>query len=97
MTELQEVIHKVTAIKSRLQEEYKINAIGMFGSVLRGESKDTSDVDFLVELDLEADLLDMIGLSQFLEEYLQCRVDVVPRSALRPELRQRILEEVKFL
>ena len=44
-----------------------------------------------------ADLFDLIGLSQFLEERLQRPVDVVPRRALREELRDAVLQEVIIL
>jgi predicted nucleotidyltransferase len=51
----------------------------------------------LVTLGKDADLLDLIGLSQFLEEQLNHKVNVVPRDALRPELREQVLREVRYL
>ena len=44
-----------------------------------------SDVDVLADFTAEADLLDLVGLAQLLEERLQRPVDVVPRAALRAE------------
>ena len=41
-----------------------------------------------------ADLFDMAGLATFLEEELKLRVDVVPKRALREELRESVLREV---
>jgi uncharacterized protein len=97
MANLQDILFTLGTVKSDLKTIFKVNEIGIFGSIARGEQKDTSDVDILVEFDKEADLLDLIGLSQFLEERLHRRVDVVPRKALRPELRERVLNEVKYL
>ncbi len=71
--------------------------VGVFGSVIRGEQHDGSDIDLLVDLGGTADLLDLIGISQYLEEKLHARVDVVPRNALRPELRDQVLHEVRYL
>jgi predicted nucleotidyltransferase len=95
-TTMQDILGAINPIKSELKTTFKVNRIGIFGSVVRGEEKKTSDIDFLVDLDQDADLLDLIGLAQFLEERLHRRCDVVPRNALRPELRDRILSEVQY-
>ena len=42
----------------------------------------------------EGNLFDMAELSLFLEEQLHRAVDIVPESAIRPELKQNILQEV---
>jgi len=64
---------------------------GLFGSVVRGEDRTDSDVDFLAELDGEQSLLDVIGLKQELEEALGRRVDVVQHDAVKPVIRERVL------
>ena len=51
----------------------------------------------LVVLDAKADLLDLIGIGQYLEEQLHAKVDVVPRTALRQEFRDQVLKEVLYL
>ena len=50
-------------------------------------------MDLLVDFTAEADLLDLVGLAQFLEERLQRAVDVVPRAAPRAEIRDSVLGE----
>jgi len=76
---------------------FKVQEIGVFGSVIRGEQHEGSDIDLLVDLGTTADLFDLIGISQYLEEHLHARVDVVPRNALRLELRDQVLQEVRYL
>jgi uncharacterized protein len=66
---------------------------GIFGSVARGDDKAGSDVDFLVELDGEQSLLDVIGLQQDLAEALGRAVDVVEYDAVKPAIRDRVLKE----
>ncbi len=66
---------------------------GLFGSVVRGEDQAESDVDFLVELDGEQSLLDVIGLKQDLEEALGRPVDVVEYGAVKNVIRDRVLKE----
>ena len=68
-------------------------SLGLFGSVARGEETADSDVDILVELQRPAGYLVLVRLQLRLEELLGRRVDLVPRKALRPELRERILAE----
>jgi predicted nucleotidyltransferase len=58
--------------------------VRVFGSVSRGEAEPGSDVDFLVDFDAEASLLDQVGLTQDLEELLGVAVDVVSSGGLRP-------------
>lgn len=67
--------------------------IRLFGSVLRGEATSRSDVDFLVQMDDGRTLLDLIGLSQDLEELLHCKVDVVTDRGISPYLKERITAE----
>lgn len=76
---------------------YKAKEIGLFGSFVRGEQSATSDIDVLVEFEEEADLFDLVGLALRLEEELQRKVDVIPKRALREELRESVLREVVAL
>lgn len=68
--------------------------IGIFGSIIREEGKDTSDIDLLVDFKEDADLFDLIGLALFLEEKLHRRVDIVSKRALRKEIKNSALKEV---
>ena len=97
MATAQEIFNTLASLSSELRTSFKVHEIGIFGSVIRGEQKDGSDIDVLVGLDSDADLFDLIALSQFLEDRLHAKVDVVPRNALRPELRERVLREVRYL
>ena len=79
---------------SRLTQEYNISYLGIFGSYIRGEQKEDSDLDILVEFSKEPDLLEFIGLKQELSEILGVEVDLVMKNALKPRIGKRILEEV---
>ncbi|MCK4416232.1 MAG: nucleotidyltransferase domain-containing protein, partial [Thermoplasmatales archaeon] len=56
----------------------------------------TSDIDFLVEFDNDADLFHFVGLSRYLEEIFNTKVDVISKPSLKEELKQDILEEVIY-
>ncbi len=68
----------------------------MFGSVARGDARPDSDVDFLVEFTDEGDLFDLVAVKRLLNEALGCAVDVVPAGGLKPDVRERVLREVRY-
>jgi predicted nucleotidyltransferase len=88
------ILAALKEMREVIKARYKVKEIGIFGSVVRGEQHTASDIDILVEFDDGADLFDLVGLSLFLEEKLQRKVDIVPKRALRPELREAVLKEV---
>lgn len=67
--------------------------IRIFGSVARGESDSSSDIDFLVDLEAERSLFDLSGLLIDLEAALHTKVDVVTERGLRARIRERVLRE----
>ena len=93
-TSAESILRKLKEIKPELVTRYKIREIGLFGSWVREKQRTGSDIDLLVEFDDEADLFDLIGLGLYLEEIFGCPVDVVPRNALREELRDAVLRQV---
>lgn len=66
--------------------------VRIFGSVARGEEREDSDIDFLVDLESDRSLLDRIGLIQDLEDLLGRKVDVATVKGLRAYFRERILD-----
>ena len=76
---------------------YRGKQVSVFGSCARGELRDDSDIDFLVEFESDFRLTDIIRLTQGLENLLGRKVDVVPRQALRKELEEFVLGEMQPL
>ena len=90
LNEISEILNSLRAdVKTRFKAELK----GIFGSYVRGEQKEGSDLDVLVEFEEGANLLHFVGLAEFLEEKLHLKVDVVPESALRKEIKESVLRE----
>jgi hypothetical protein len=88
-----EIVRTIKALHGELKK-YKVRELGIFGSVVRGEQKQASDIDVLVDFEDNADLFDLVGLGLFLEDKLGQKVDVVPKKALRQEFRDSVLKEV---
>jgi len=73
--------------------KYHVRRASLFGSIVRGEMTEESDIDLLVELPETASLLDLAGLKIDIEELLGRNVDVLTYDSLHPLLRDRILSE----
>lgn len=83
--------------KSILQERYKVSELGIFGSYVRQEQTETSDVDVLVEFSETPSLLKFVNLENYLSDNLEVKVDLVHKSGLKPRIGERILAEVVYL
>ena len=74
---------------------FGVKRLGLFGSCARGEATQSSDLDFVVEL--EKKTFDAyMDLKDFLEEMFGCKVDLVMKEALKPRLREPILKETVY-
>ncbi len=80
-----------------LAAHYGASNVRIFGSVARGEARPGSDIDFLVRLEDQRSLLDLVGLWQDLEDLLGCDVDVVTERGLKERMRERVLREAVAL
>ncbi len=77
---------------------HDVNKASLFGSIVRDELTDESDIDILIEFNGTKSLLDLARLKIDLEEALKCKVDVVTYKSLHPLLKDQILaEEVEIL
>lgn len=63
---------------------YRGRSASVFGSVARGEDREGSDIDFLVEFEPGASLFDLMHLEDDLGELLGVSVDVVSVGGLLP-------------
>ena len=97
MNESEKILKTLRELKKSISDKYKVKRIGLFGSYLRGEQTVNSDIDILTNFQDDADLFDLVGLAQFLEEKLQQKVDIVSDSALRQELKDVILKEAVYI
>lgn len=87
--EIEELKRKVLPIL----QQYGVKRVGLFGSCVRGEMREDSDIDILVEIEKDISLLDFVGLKLEIEEKLGRKVDLVDYNAIKPLLRERILKE----
>jgi len=92
-----EILNKIFKFCDLKKEEFSIIRIGVFGSVARDEITETSDIDVVVELG-RADLFNLIGIKQELEELLQRSVDVVRyRPRMNAYLKKQIDRDAVYV
>lgn len=87
---------EIKEIKTRIYsilQRYDISKAAIFGSFVRKENTESSDIDILVEFLGKKSLFDLAGLKMELEEALGREVDVLTYNSLHPLLRERILKE----
>ena len=74
-----------------------VKSLAVFGSVARGDATASSDIDVLVEFNRPVGLFEFIRLKYYLEELTSCRVDLVTHDAIRPTMRENILNEAVYV
>ena len=87
---------QIERYRSRIVEILRNNELSkaaLFGSIVRDEMSELSDIDILIEFKGTKSLLDLAGLKIELEEKLDCKVDVITYNSLHPLLKNQILAE----
>ena len=74
-----------------------VRRIGVFGSFTRGEEREESDIDILIEFKGGRSFDASMNLKIFLEDLFGRRVDLVDRDAIRPALAPHILRSVRYV
>ncbi len=97
MKSLEEIKNKLRELEPILKQEFKIGEIGLFGSYVRGEQNEKSDLDVLVKFDVTPDLLKLCEIKEYLSEKLGVKVDLVMKTSLKPRIGKRILAETVFV
>jgi predicted nucleotidyltransferase len=64
--------------------------LGVFGSYARGEQTERSDLDILIDFDVNIDLLELIGLEQELSALLGIKVDLITLRSVKESLKPYI-------
>ncbi|MFH0919193.1 MAG: nucleotidyltransferase family protein [Fibrobacterota bacterium] len=93
MNTVTEIRTKLVKLKEEMHHVFGVSRIEIFGSYVRGEQRENSDVDVLVEFDRDVSFLDVAGLQVFLSEQLGIKVDVVLKRSVRWELKEAIFSE----
>lgn len=91
-----EIEIKLKNLKPILSDKYSVIRIGYFGSYSRNEQTENSDIDILVEFGKPIGW-DFFDLQDMLENELKLKVDLVSHKALKEQLKDTILHQVKYV
>ena len=94
MKDLASVRADLRAMLPELRLRYPLASIGVFGSFARGQQSASSDLDLLVEFDGPIGLFAFVELEDEISRRLGLPVEIVTRAALKPLIRQAILDEL---
>ena len=93
----EDIIKKLNEIIPIIKDKYHIKSIGVFGSYIRGEAREDSDLDILVEFCEPIGFFDFIRLENFLSKLFGKKVDLISKKALKQVIKNDILKEVIYV
>ena len=76
-----------------LERDYGVASLALFGSYVRGEEQEGSDLDVLVDFSRPIGMFGFVATERYMSEILGVRVDLVTRPTLRRRIGRAILEE----
>ena len=83
--------------RDTLEQEHGVKQIGVFGSWVRNEATEDSDIDILVEFQKTPGFFKFLELEEQLSEWLGAPVDLTTPAALKPRIGRHIMNEVVML
>ncbi len=94
MKSLEEIRMILKKHKSIVEKRFKVKEIGIFGSYVKGEQRDNSDIDILVEFYEPIGVFAFLDLEEYLTGLFNTKVDLVSKKTLKPRIGKYILQEM---
>ena len=96
MLDQKEILEKLKNLKPYLFQEFGVSEIGIFGSVARNESTESSDIDILVNLEKPLGWK-FFSLQLYLEQIFHRKIDLVTKEGIKEQLKKDILTHVNYI
>jgi predicted nucleotidyltransferase len=87
------ILKVLGAHRDEINSRFSVSSLSVFGSVARDEAAEESDVDLLVTFKDTPGIFGFLELKEYLENLMQCSVDLVTRSALKKQFREQVIKE----
>ena len=91
--DLNEILIKLRELLPYISQKYAVNSLEAFGSFVKNQQNDNSDLDILVSFSKIPGLIKFLELKNYLSDQLQINVDLVMKDSLKPRIKQNILNE----
>ena len=96
MTELTSIKQILSQLKPELKQKYFVNSIGLFGSIVRDDFTDKSDVDIIVDFSKPIGI-EFIDLADYIESKLSKKIDLVSRNGVKAKYFHQIESEIIYV
>lgn len=93
----EEILRTIKTDLPYLSEKYGVRKIGLFGSYSRGEAREDSDIDLLVEFERPIGFFKFVELEDYLAEKFGIKVELVTDDALKPLVRPHVMEDIVYV
>lgn len=87
---------KLTRLKPELAKRFYVNSIGLFGSVVRDDFNNSSDIDIIVDFTKPIGI-EFVDLADFIESKLMKKVDLVSRNGVKTKYFNQIESEIIYV
>lgn len=97
MKSLEEVKEIISKHKNEVERKFKVKSLGLFGSYVKGNQSNKSDIDIIVTFKEPVSLLHIVSLENYMSDLLGIKADIVPEKNIRDEIKRDVLKEVIFI
>ena len=92
-----DVVRTLVEHREELIEQYGVQSLALFGSVVRNEAGDASDVDMLVEFSRPTGYFGLVALQAYLAQKLHKSVDLGTLRSLKARVRALVEAEMQYV
>ena len=96
MKDLSTIKQIIKELKPELEKKFHVSSIGIFGSVVRNDFSENSDVDIIVDFSQPIGI-EFIDLADLLEEKFNEQVDLVSKKGIKPQYLSSIENEIVYV
>jgi len=91
------ILNFLRSHKDEMHKKFGLVKIGLFGSYIRGEQREDSDIDLVVEIESSNKFRSFFGLKNYLEEHLQKKIDMGIENSVKPIVYKYIKHEIEYV
>ena len=96
MKDLSTIKQIIKELKPELEKKFHVSSIGIFGSIVRHDFSENSDVDIIVDFSQPIGI-EFIDLADLLEEKFHEQVDLISKKGIKPQYFSSIENEIVYV
>lgn len=96
MNYLETIKHELEILKPELSTKFYVDTIGLFGSVIRNDFSDKSDIDIIVNFSRPVGI-EFIDLANFLELKFHRKIDLISKKGIKANYFAEIEKDIIYV